>query len=100
MSPTRRAVAAYLEELGAIDNIIDDRTARTLLSMVEATVRTNFFQPQPAPTPYVALKFESGRIANLPDTAPLYELHVNSALMEGCHLRAGKIARGGIRHRR
>jgi glutamate dehydrogenase len=90
--------AAYLEELVAIDNIIDDRTARTLLEMLEATVRTNFFQPQPAPTPYVALKFESGRIANLPDTAPLYELHVNSALMEGCHLRAGKIARGGIRH--
>ena len=90
--------AAYLEQLGAIDNIVDDRTARTLLAMLEATVRTNFFQSEPAPIPYVALKFESGRIANLPDTAPLYELHVNSPLMEGCHLRAGKIARGGIRH--
>ncbi|MBV8360080.1 MAG: NAD-glutamate dehydrogenase, partial [Deltaproteobacteria bacterium] len=90
--------AAYLEQLGAIDNIVDDRTARALLTMLEATVRTNFFQPVPAPIPYIALKFESGRITNLLDTAPLYEIHVNSSLMEGCHLRAGKIARGGIRH--
>jgi glutamate dehydrogenase len=90
--------AAYLEQLGAIDNIVDDRMARTLLAMLEATVRTNFFQLRPAPIPYIALKFESRRIANLPDRAPLYELHVNSPLMEGCHLRAGKIARGGIRH--
>jgi len=90
--------AGYLEQLGVIDNIVDDRTARMLLGMLEATVRTNFFLPIPAPIPYIALKFESGRIANLPDTAPLYELHVNSPLMEGCHLRAGKIARGGIRH--
>ena len=90
--------AGYLEQLGAIDSIVDDRMARTLVTMLETTVRTNFFQPVPAPIPYIALKFESGRIANLPDTAPLYEIHVNSPLMEGCHLRAGKIARGGIRH--
>ena len=89
---------AYLEELGAVDNIGDDRMARALLAMLDATVRTNYFCDLPAPTPYVALKFESGRIPSLPDTAPLYEIHVNSPLMEGCHLRAGKIARGGIRH--
>ena len=89
---------AYLEQCGAVENIADDRFARTLLAMVEATVRTNYFQPQAAPAPYLALKFESARIPNLPDTAPLYEIHVNSPRMEGCHLRGGKIARGGIRH--
>ncbi|HUO03805.1 MAG TPA: NAD-glutamate dehydrogenase domain-containing protein, partial [Candidatus Binataceae bacterium] len=36
-------------------------------------------------------------ISGLPDTPPLYEIHVNSPRMEGCHLRAGTIARGGIR---
>ncbi|HYL59543.1 MAG TPA: NAD-glutamate dehydrogenase domain-containing protein, partial [Candidatus Acidoferrales bacterium] len=86
-----------LVRIGAIENIAEDRAARALLSMVEATVRTNYFCDTPAPDPYIALKFESGRIAGLPDTAPLYEIHVNSARMEGCHLRAGKIARGGIR---
>ena len=89
--------AAYLDQLGAIDNIADDRAARMLLSMVEATVRTNFFCPTPEPDPYLALKFESAKIMGLPDTAPLYEIHVNSPRMVGCHLRAGKVARGGIR---
>jgi glutamate dehydrogenase len=90
--------AAYIEQCGAVENIADDRFARTLLAMVEATVRTNYYQPPAVPVPYIALKFESARIPNLPDTAPLYEIHVSSPSMEGCHLRAGKIARGGIRH--
>ncbi|HEV2169566.1 MAG TPA: NAD-glutamate dehydrogenase domain-containing protein, partial [Candidatus Binatus sp.] len=89
--------ASYIEKLSAIDNIADDRIARSLLSMVEATVRTNFFCPMPAPDPYIVLKFESGRIVGLLDTPPIYEIHVNSPSMEGCHLRAGKVARGGIR---
>ncbi len=89
---------AYLEQCAAVENIADDRFARTLLAMVEATVRTNYFQAQTTPTPYVALKFESARIPQLPDTAPLYEIHVSSPRMEGCHLRGGKIARGGIRY--
>jgi len=88
---------AYLARLGSIDNIVDDRTARALLSLVEATVRTNFFCAVPSPDPYIALKFESSRITGLPDTAPRYEIHVNSPRMEGCHLRHGRIARGGIR---
>jgi glutamate dehydrogenase len=88
--------AAYLEALGAIDNIADDRIARALLGMVEATVRTNYFRDPPAP--YISLKFESARIPNLPDTPPLYEIHVDSPSMAGCHLRAGRIARGGIRY--
>ncbi len=88
---------AYLARLGAIENIVDDRTARALLSLVEATVRTNFFCAVPSPDPYIALKFESARITGLPDTPPLYEIHVNSPRMEGCHLRHGRIARGGIR---
>src|SRR6266478_3658290 len=48
-----------IARLTAIDNIVDDRTARALLSLVEATVRTNYFCPVPSPDPYIALKFES-----------------------------------------
>jgi glutamate dehydrogenase len=87
----------YLERLNAVDNIADDRTARAVLSLVEATVRTNYFLPAPQPNPYLTLKFESGKILGLPDTAPMYEIHVNSPRMEGCHLRAGRVGRGGIR---
>src|SRR5271163_5088375 len=38
---------AYLARLSSIENIVDDRTARALLSIVEATVRTNFFCETP-----------------------------------------------------
>ncbi|MFZ0889737.1 MAG: NAD-glutamate dehydrogenase domain-containing protein, partial [Candidatus Binataceae bacterium] len=89
--------AAYLKRLSAVENIADDRIARSILAMVEATVRTNYFAPLPAPDPYIALKFDSARIPDLPDDPPRYEIHVNSPRMEGCHLRAGKVARGGIR---
>ncbi|HSR56964.1 MAG TPA: NAD-glutamate dehydrogenase domain-containing protein, partial [Candidatus Binataceae bacterium] len=90
--------AKFLELLGAVDNIADDRIARAVLSMAEATVRTNYFLPAPQPDPYITLKFESAKILGLPDTAPLFEIHVNSPRMEGCHLRAGRVARGGIRY--
>ncbi|MGH7932559.1 MAG: NAD-glutamate dehydrogenase domain-containing protein, partial [Candidatus Binataceae bacterium] len=89
---------AYREQLTAVDNIADDRIARLLLAIVEATVRTNYFCEVPAPDSYIALKFDSAKIPHLPDTAPLYEIHVSSPRMEGCHLRAGRIARGGIRY--
>ncbi|HZO80630.1 MAG TPA: NAD-glutamate dehydrogenase domain-containing protein [Candidatus Binataceae bacterium] len=88
--------AAYLAALSAIDNLADDRIARAFLGMIEATVRTNYFRTPPAL--YLSLKFESARIPNLPDTPPLYEIHVDSPTMAGCHLRAGRIARGGIRY--
>ena len=88
----------YQAELAAIENIADDRVARSLLSLIEAAVRTNFFGPLPFPDPYIAIKFESRRIAELSDRSALYEIHVNSPLIEGCHLRAGKVARGGIRY--
>ncbi len=105
MHPERDAPAAeldamkavFIESLGAVDNINDDRIARRVLGMVEATVRTNYFQPLGHPTPNIVLKFESARIADLPEVAPLYEIHVDSPRMQGCHLRAGKVARGGIR---
>jgi len=86
----------YFAELAGVENIGDDRFARTVLAMVEATTRSNYFSD--APAPYIALKFASAKIPGLPDTAPLYEIHVDSPAMAGCHLRGGTIARGGIRY--
>ena len=87
--------SSYLKARDLIDSFADDLIARNLLALVEATVRTNYFRRPPEP--HISLKFESRRIANLPDVAPMYELHVISPAMAGCHLRAGPIARGGIR---
>ena len=90
--------AACVERMASIETIAEDRAARAVLAMIGATVRTNYYLPMRAADPYISLKFESRLIAGLPDTPPLYEIHVNSPLVEGCHLRAGKVARGGIRY--
>jgi glutamate dehydrogenase len=87
--------SAYLKTRDLVEGFADDLMARNLLELVEATVRTNYFRRPPEP--HIALKFESRRIANLADVVPLYEVHVMSPAMAGCHLRAGLIARGGIR---
>jgi glutamate dehydrogenase len=86
----------YLAQLASVENIADDRLARTILAMVEATTRTNYFCA--GGNSVIALKFASAKLPGLPDTPPLFEIHVNSPTMAGCHLRAGKIARGGIRY--
>ncbi len=49
VDPTEQLKASYLEQLAEVENIADDRTARAVLSMVEATVRTNYFLPRRQP---------------------------------------------------
>ncbi len=47
--------------------------------------------------PYFSFKIESSKIPELPQPVPLYEIFVYSPRVEGIHLRAAKVARGGIR---
>ena len=102
---SRRQVAA--NELAAlarglldrVENLDEDRILRAFLSVVEATVRTNFFQLDAAghPKDYVSLKFDCQRIEGLPKPRPLREIFVFSPRVEGVHLRFGLVARGGLR---
>jgi glutamate dehydrogenase len=86
----------FVESLEAVQSLRDDVLLRALLDVVRATVRTNAFAPGAA-RPYVALKIRSADLAQLPPPRPLYEVYVHAVTMEGIHLRAGRIARGGIR---
>src|SRR5690606_36128112 len=47
--------------------------------------------------PLIAIKFESGKLTDMPLPRPLFEIFVYSPRVEGIHLRFGKVARGGIR---
>jgi glutamate dehydrogenase len=47
--------------------------------------------------PYVAFKFDSRRLDELPKPRPMFEIFVHSQRVEGVHLRGGRIARGGLR---
>ncbi len=71
----------------------DDRILHALLSLVRHSLRTNFFQNRP----YISVKLASAELDLLPLPRPLVEIFVSSPWMEGVHMRAGLVARGGIR---
>ncbi|MFG1942089.1 NAD-glutamate dehydrogenase [Nonomuraea sp. NPDC048826] len=89
------------EILGALDEVASldqDRILRAYLEMIEATLRTNYFQRVDGRRkPYIALKFDPQAISVLPLPRPQYEIFVYSPRVEGVHLRFGKVARGGLR---
>ena len=87
-------------ELDAVSSLDADRILRSLLHLVLATLRTNWFQDVDGagnPPPCVALKLDPSAIPDLPAPRPMFEIFVYSPRVEGVHLRAGRVARGGIR---
>jgi glutamate dehydrogenase len=86
------AIAAGLDAIVAID---DDRILRAFKAVINATLRTNAFAP--AGQEALAFKLDSSRIPGLPAPLPWREVWVYSPRVEGIHLRAGPVARGGLR---
>ncbi|WP_406488714.1 NAD-glutamate dehydrogenase [Streptomyces sp. NBC_01650] len=108
MSPERQSAGTeltdgLLEELdGALDQVAsldEDRILRSFLTVIKATLRTNFFQRADSGKPhsYVSMKFDPQSIPDLPAPRPAFEIWVYSPRVEGVHLRFGKVARGGLR---
>ena len=96
----RNAIAARIEEeLQKVDSLDEDRILRRFVNAVQSAIRTNFFQTDKDGhlKSLIAVKFESGKITDLPLPRPLYEIFVYSPRVEGVHMRFGKVARGGIR---
>ncbi len=94
------AIAARIDdELQKVESLDEDRILRRFVNAVQSAIRTNFYQTdsQGQPKALIAVKFESGKITDLPLPRPLYEIFVYSPRVEGVHMRFGKVARGGIR---
>ncbi len=89
------AEASIERGLIAVAAIDDDRILRRLRGVVRATLRTNFFAPAAAEA--IAFKFDSALVPGLPAPVPWREIWVYSPRVEGIHLRAGPVARGGLR---
>ena len=89
-------IAAALDEVANLD---EDRILRQYLAMIEATLRTNFFQltPQGGHKPVLSFKFDPAKVPGLPEPRPMFEIFVCSPRLEGVHLRFGRVARGGLR---
>lgn len=107
------AKEALESALATVSSLDEDRILRWLLILIEATLRTNFYQNHkqtPAAQsahlstlyvakvrPALAFKLAAGQIPELPKPKPMFEIFVYATDVEGVHLRGGKVARGGIR---
>ncbi|QOL24990.1 NAD-glutamate dehydrogenase [Thalassotalea sp. LPB0316] len=93
-------VEAEIEEsLDKVANLDDDRIIRRFAEMINATIRTNYFQKGEVEAfkPYISFKIVPKRITEMPQPIPAFEIFVYSPQVEGVHLRGGKVARGGLR---
>ena len=102
-----RQIEAALRDVPSLD---DDRIIRRFKNVIDAVLRTNFWQKDAgasaraeatnekvAAKPHIALKFDSAKLDDLPAPRPWREIFVYAPSMEGVHLRFGRIARGGLR---
>ena len=92
----RSAILGALEDVANLD---EDRIIRRYLNIIEATLRTNFYQPAAdgGERAYCSFKLDSRNIDELPLPQPFREIFVYSPKVEGVHLRFGMVARGGLR---
>jgi glutamate dehydrogenase len=89
------ARAAVDKALEAVGSLAEDEVLRALLNLIESALRTNFFQTPERPV--ISIKVDSRKVTGMPSPRPMFEIYVHSRLLEGIHLRGGKVARGGIR---
>jgi glutamate dehydrogenase len=95
---TDKLVSQIRTDLDAVASLDEDRILRGYLNVVEATIRTNYYQLlNDQPKSYVAFKLDPAKIPDLPLPRPKFEVFVYSPRVEAVHLRMGFVARGGIR---
>jgi len=90
-------IDAKLEQVSSLDQ---DRILRNYLNVIEATLRTNFYQTgvlEGLDERALAFKISSGMLEEAPLPRPHVEIFVFSPRLEGVHLRNGPVARGGLR---
>ncbi|XVN40333.1 MAG: NAD-glutamate dehydrogenase [Rickettsia endosymbiont of Argas persicus] len=90
-SDIKKQLMNYLLE---VDVSSEDKVLRNMLELIEAIVRTNYYQLNKH---YFSFKFDSPKVPNLPQPIPFAEIFVYSKDFEAVHLRGGPVSRGGIR---
>ncbi len=95
----KKAEAAVLHSLEAVDSLDEDRIMRRYLNLFSSILRTNYYQraDDGGYKPYISFKIDSSKIDTLPDPRPYREIFVSGPRVDGVHLRFGPVARGGLR---
>jgi glutamate dehydrogenase len=94
------AAAAVAADIDALVSLDTDRILRAFASLVQATLRTNYFVTREGSARarnVLAIKLDAQLVDELPLPRPKYEIFVYSPRVEGVHLRFGPVARGGLR---
>ena len=86
------------EAIDAVESLDQDRILRMFLAVIQAMLRTNYFQTGPTEAAsHLSFKLDPTALRWLPLPRPRFEIFVYSPRTEGVHLRGGWVARGGIR---
>lgn len=87
------------QELDQVANLDEDRILKHYLSVIQAMLRTNFYQADAKGEikDYVSFKLDPTLIPAVPLPRPKFEIFVYAPWVEGVHMRGGKVARGGLR---
>ena len=97
---TEKKLADAIETaLLGVPSIDDDQILRRFRNLIEATLRTNGYQPDGDGNPRTtfAFKLNPRLVEGLPEPRPYREIFVYGPEVEGVHLRFGAVARGGLR---
>ncbi len=98
VEPAHQAREKLDAAIDAVQSLDEDRILRAFTSVVQAILRTNYYQREAGkPKPYLSFKLDPELISLLPRPRPRFEIFVYSPRVEGVHLRGGSVARGGLR---
>ena len=95
----RTVKRAFKRGLSGVTSLDEDRILAAFIGVIDATLRTNYFQHDADGKvhEYLSFKLDSHQVPDLPRPRPFREIWVYSPRVEGIHLRMGKVARGGLR---
>ena len=90
--------AKVQRRLSKARNVDEDRILAAFAGGISATLRSNYFLTTDGkPKSFISIKLNPEKLPEVPLPKPKYEVFVYSPEVEGVHLRAGDIARGGLR---
>ncbi|MFC6671192.1 NAD-glutamate dehydrogenase [Marinobacterium aestuariivivens] len=95
--------ADILAALETVESLDEDRILRHYLGVIQAMLRTNYYQTDGTRSDggrekgYLSFKLNTRALTFAPEPRPAFEIFVYAPWVEGVHLRAGPIARGGLR---
>lgn len=85
--------SVFDNKLKGVQSLGEERVLLQFMSVIEATVRTNYYQDKD----YISFKVRCADVAALPLPQPLFEIFTYASRFEGIHLRMANVARGGLR---